>query len=492
MTTIAEPTAIPVEEVRTREPQLPSTRYATLAILGFTLFMLLVLVGGKPHLVRLGYPVLAMAIGVWLYQRGPGGYIMFAWWLWHVTPGFRRIEDYLAGGYDPQNPMSLTPFLVSALAAFSVARRLPELRRLRFIPWGIAASALIYGYFVGLLKLGIMPATHALISWLIPLVFGLYCAVNWRRYPEIESAMRKAFLLGSLVLAIYGINQFLAPPEWDKYWMTNSGMYSVGRAFPYEVRVFSLVNAPLPFATILVAGLFLQLAGRGLKRAIPMALGVAALLLSLVRSVWLAGLVGLVVYLLALPRRTLRPMVISTLVAIGVVVLAPAFLPEEMAGPTKRIVTERLLTFTNLKHDVSYKDRASFLQNISQTVLREPFGHGLGSTGVSSTLNGGSGEGIRDFDNGVFAVLYSLGWVAGAIYLASVLAMVLLGMPRREQRDDYTAKAARAVGVTSLVLAFGGNVFEGVSGACLWGFAGLLVASHQWRAMHGDGQEAGT
>jgi hypothetical protein len=266
-------------------------------------------------------------------------------------------------------------------------------------------------------------------------------------------------------------------------------MYSVGRAFPYEVRVFSLVNAPLPFATILVAGLFLQLAGRGLRRAIPLALGVAALLLSLVRSVWLAGLVGLVVYLFALPRRTLRPMIISTLLALGVVLIAPAFLPEEMAGPTKRIVTERLLTFTNLKQDVSYKDRASFLQNVSQTVLREPFGHGLGSTGVSSTLSGGSGDGIRDFDNGVFAVLYSLGWVAGAIYLASVLAMVVLGMPRREQREDYTAKAARAVGVTSIFLAFGGNVFEGVSGACLWGFAGLLVAAHQWRSVHGESGE---
>ncbi|HSB55061.1 MAG TPA: O-antigen ligase family protein, partial [Gemmatimonadales bacterium] len=259
--------------------------------------------------------------------------------------------------------------------------------------------------------------------------------------------------------------------------------------FPYEVRVFSLVNAPLPFATILVAGLFLQLAGRGIKRAIPLALGVGALLLSLVRSVWLAGLVGLMVYLLALPRRTLRPMVLSALLAVGFVVIAPVFLPEEMAGPTVKIVHDRLLTFTDLRHDVSYKDRASFLQNVSETVLREPFGHGLGSTGVSSTLSSTGGDSIRDFDNGVFAVLYSLGWVAGAVFLSAVLCTVLLGLPRRERNDDYTAKAARAVGVTSLFLAFGGNVFEGVSAACLWGFAGLLVAAHQWQAANHDPEE---
>jgi O-antigen ligase/polysaccharide polymerase Wzy-like membrane protein len=488
MTTVVSPAPIAAEEEPLAAAE-PRTTQASFVILGFTLLMLLMLAVGKAHMVRLAYPMLALGLAAWLYVRGPGGYIMFAWWLWHVTPGIRRIEDYLAGGYDPQNPMSLTPFLVSALAFFGVLRRLPELRRLRFLPWGIAALALIYGYFVGLLRLGLMPATHALISWLIPLAFGLYCAVNWRRYPEVETAMRRAFLLGSVVLAIYGINQFMDPPEWDKYWMTNSGMYSVGRAFPYEVRVFSLVNAPLPFATILVAGLFLQLTGRGIRRAVPLALGVGALLLSLVRSVWVAGLVGLFVYLFSLPRRTLRPMVISGLVAIGVVMLAPVFLPDQIAGPTVRIVHDRLLTFTDLKHDVSYKDRASFLQNVSETVLREPFGHGLGSTGVSSTLGSGGGDSIRDFDNGVFAVFYSLGWVAGAVFLAAVLCTVLLGLPRREQNDDYTAKAARAVAVTSVFLAFGGNVFEGVSAACLWGFAGLLVAAHQWQAVNHDPEE---
>ncbi len=448
-------------------------------IVMFAVVIAVLLLADRPGIVRLAYPAGALAIGTWLYLRGPGGYMEFTWWLWHFSPGVRRIVDYQLGGWDPQNPMSLTPFLVSALALAGVLRRLPELRRLRFLPWGVAAVAVLYGYFLGLLRVGPMPATHALITWLVPLAFGLYIAVNWRQYHEAQAAMRRAFLIGSLVLAVYGIAQFVDPPAWDRIWMVSSGMYSVGRAFPYEVRVFSLVNAPLPFATILVAGLFIALSGHGLWRVASLTLGSIALLLSLVRSVWLAGLIGLLVYLAALPSRAARPLIAAGMLTLGAIGLVSLAVPDDIAGPTVVIVRDRLLTFKDISHDVSFKDRASFLDDIARVVVEEPLGHGLGSTGVSSTLGGG--DGIRDFDNGILAVLYCLGWVAGGAFLAAALSVILLGMPRREPIEDVTAKAARAVAVTSLILAVGANVFEGVSAAVLWGFAGLVVASHQWQ-----------
>ena len=470
---------------------IPRTAPVTLLIVGFGLLITAMILAGRSGLVRLAYPLGAVAIGAWLYRRGPGGYIEFSWWLWHVSPGIRRIVDYRLGAYDPQNPMSLTPFLVSGLALFGVLQRLPELRRTRMVPWAVAAVAVLYGYFVGFLRVGPMAATHALITWMVPLIFGLYCALSWRRYPEAEAGMRRAFMWGSLVLAVYGIFQFLFPPEWDRFWMVSSGMYSVGRAFPYEVRVFSLVNAPLPFATILVAGLFLQLAGHGLGRAGSLALGSIALLLSLVRSVWLAGVIGLLVYLAALPRKSVKPMLVAAMLTIVSMAVVPFVVPERIAGPSIRIVQDRLLTFTDLSHDISYKDRASFLGSITDVVLNEPLGHGLGSTGVSSTLGGGSVASIRDFDNGIFAVLYSLGWVAGVAFLIAVISIVVLSLPRREALYDSTAKAARAVAFASLILAFGANVFEGVSAAVLWSFAGLVVAAHRWTGSIHDHEEAG-
>jgi hypothetical protein len=456
-------------------------------IFGFALFIALLILAGRANLARVLYPAGAVVLGVLMYWRGPGDYIEFAWWFWHVTPGIRRVVDYRLGAYDPTNPMSLTPFLVSGIALFGVMRRLPELKRKQFIPWAVAGLAILYGYFVGFLRVGPLAATHALITWLVPLGFGLYCGLSWRRYPEAEEGMRRAFYWGSLVLAVYGVFQFLFPPEWDRFWMVSSGMYSVGRAFPYEVRVFSLVNAPLPFATILVAGLFIALAGKGFLRVISLSLGAVALLLSLVRSVWLAGAVGFIVYIMALPRRLVRPMVIATVITVAAVGMIPFVVPESIAGPSIRIVQDRLLTFTDLKHDVSYKDRASFLDNISGSVLDEPLGHGIGSTGVSSTLGGAAGgDTIRDFDNGIFAVLYSLGWFAGSAFLVAVTAIVIMSLPRRERIWDTTVKAGRAVAVTSLILAFGANVFEGVSAAVLWSFAGLVVAAHLWTGSSDD------
>lgn len=452
---------------------------AWLPVVGFAVVIAALLITGRAGPVKLLFPLGGLAVGIFLFLKGPAPYIAYGWLLWQVAPGIRRIVDYQLGGWDPQNPMSLTPFLVSSLGLVGVLRRLPELRHYRLAPWLVAIVCIGYGYFSGILQLGVMPATHALVSWLVPLGFGLYCAVEWRRYPELRSAFRFAFLLGTGILGCYGIFQFIDPPMWDRHWMISSGMYSVGRAFPYEVRVFSLVNAPLPFATILVAGLMIALSTRGVGRILLLVAGTMALLLSLVRSVWLAGLLGVLVYVASVPLRTTRKVIAPLLVTAAAILAAPLLAPPEISQPTMRIVQDRFLTLSSIQSDVSFRDRTSFLSRISNVVLESPAGRGLGSTGVSSTLDE-SGEGIRDFDNGVFAALYSLGWMGGAGILLSVLTAIALTFKRREPGDDLLAKAARGVAVTSIALSLGGNVLEGVSGAVLWGFLGVLTASHRY------------
>jgi hypothetical protein len=467
----------------------PRPRPAWPIVTAFALLVVALLAMGQAGLVRYLFPVGAFAVAALLFRLGPAPYLEFAWWLWHISPGVRRYVDYQLGGWDQQSIMSLTPFLVSSIAIFGVLRRIPELKRRIFIPWVVAIACVLYGSFLGVLRVGLMPATHATIAWFVPLMFGLYTALEWRRYPDLQAAMRRAFLYGSIVLAIYGCYQFVNPPMWDRVWMVSSGMYSVGRAFPFEVRVFSLVNAPLPFATILVAGLFMALSGRGLSRVFSLSIGAIALLLSLVRSVWLAGIVGFLVYLMSVPVRAARRFVFAGVCSMLIMALVPFVVPRDISEPTLKILEKRFLTFTEIDQDVSYKDRASFLDNISGVVLNEPQGYGLGSTGVSSTL-AGAGDGIRDFDNGIFAVLYSLGWFGGVGLLATTIAILLTVLPRRESIDDTMAKSARAIAVTSLVLTLGSNTFEGVSGAILWASLGLVVASHQWHQATGyTGQE---
>lgn len=482
MTAVTSPVAISADELTLVDA--PRHRPAWPIILAFCLLMVGLLAVGQAHLARYAYPVGALGVAAILYRLGPAPYLEFIWWLWHVSPGVRRYVDYQLGGWDQQSIMSLTPFLASSIAFVGVLRRLPELKRPIFMPWLAAIACVVYGSFLGILRVGLMPAAHATISWLIPLMLGVYTALEWRKYPDMQASMKRAFLYGSIVLALYGCYQFVNPPMWDRVWMVSSGMYSVGRAFPFEVRVFSLVNAPLPFATILVAGLFIALSSRGMSRVISLSIGTIALLLSLVRSVWLAGLVGFLVYLMSVPVKAAKKFVFAGALSILVMGIVPLFVPEDIMTPTYNILEKRFLTFTDIGQDVSYKDRASFLDNITGVVLDEPQGYGLGSTGVSSTL-AGAGDGIRDFDNGIFAVLYSLGWFGGVGLLAATFGILVTILPRRESIDDTMAKSARAVAVTSLVLTLGSNVYEGVSAAILWGSLGLVVASHQWHAATG-------
>ena len=459
----------------------PRRRPAWPLVVGFALFIVVLLAVGQAAIVRYLFPVGALAVAAMLYRLGPAPYLEFAWWLWQISPGIRRYVDYQLGGWEAQSPMSLTPFLVSSIAIFGALRRLPELHRRSFLPWIAAALCILYGTFVGMLRVGLTPAIHGTIAWFIPFSLGLYTALEWRRYPDIQAAMRRAFLYGSILLAIYGCYQFINPLIWDRVWMVSSGMYSVGRAFPFEVRVFSMVNSPLNFATILVAGLFIALSSRGLARVLSLSIGAIALLLSLVRSVWIAGVLGFLVYLYSVPVRAARRFLMAGALSLLVIGMVPLFVPEDIMGPTWTLLEKRFLTFTDLGQDVSYKDRASFLDNISTVVVESPQGYGLGSTGVSSTL-ADAGDGIRDFDNGVFAVLYSLGWFGGVGLFASAIAIMISIVPRRETVDDTMAKAARAVAFTSLILMAGSNVFEGVNAAILWGALGLVVASHLWHA----------
>jgi hypothetical protein len=159
-----------------------------------------------------------------------------------------------------------------------------------------------------------------------------------------------------------------------------------------------------------------------------------------------------------------------------VVGISPWLAPQSIRKPTIEILDRRLSTFTDLSRDVSFQDRASFLDQIAEVVADNPWGHGLGATGVSSQLMAG-GSGIRDFDNGVFAVLYSLGWVAGSGLLLAALAVVLQLFRRTAGRPDPLVGAGRAIGAAVLAMSLGSNVFEGATAAVFWCFAGLTIAS---------------
>ena len=112
---------------------------------------------------------------------------------------------------------------------------------------------------VGLL---VGPSTAALeiLNWFLPLCFGWYIATRADDVHRIEAAAASTFIAGAFVTGLYGMYQFVSPPLWDINWMQRSGMTTIGRPVPFEVRVFGTMHSPGILASFLVIPLVLWLA----------------------------------------------------------------------------------------------------------------------------------------------------------------------------------------------------------------------------------------
>jgi hypothetical protein len=438
--------------------------------------------GVAAHLASLleyAFPISALVAAALLFRSAPASYMCFAWWIWFLTPGLRRYLDYW-NGWSLVTPIALTPYLVSGVALFSVARHLPKLRRMSLAPFALLLGGVAYGWIVGVSRLGFLAGTYGTISWLVPVGFGLHIATASQKRSAYLDGIQQAFLWGLLVVSLYALFQYVAPPAWDIYWMANAPMFSIGQPMPYQVRVFSTLNSPGPFAVVLAVGLLLLLANRSVWRWPIGTLGVVALLLTLVRGVWVCWLVGLAVYIAYLPWRT-KWRLAAVLAIAGLAVTLLVF------DPSFESVRTRVLTLTDLANDRSLSERVSLVSRIVQVIVTTPFGGGLGATGVSVSLQNAP-SGIRDFDNGILETLYSLGWVFGGVFLFGTAWLLLRGLGRGESSDDRLTKAVRASAVCIAATAGTGDAFSSVSGMLLWTCLGLLasgqvVRERAWRAV---------
>jgi len=239
--------------------------------------------------------------------------------------------------------------------------------------------------------------------------------------------------------------------------------------------VFSTLNAPGPFAVMMMAGLLLLFSERGVLRWLAAGPGYAAFLLSLVRSAWCGWMVG-VFFLLVRTRgpRRLR------LLAAGIVFLG-ALLPFIAVGPVAQIVNARFQTFGSLGTDVSLKARISVYEQVLPDSALNFLGEGLGSTGVASGL-ASSGVPQGGYDSGIINIFITLGSV-GAVFYAFGMAMLFASaFPRRRPPGGFLVTVySVAISVLAQLAFFSAHV--GVTGMLLWGFLGLTLAG-QMHARH--------
>ena len=440
-----------------------------LLMAAFPAFTLVAVWAGQGSVLKYAYPAGALVVGLVLYREHRALYLGYVWWLWFLTPLVRRLIDYRVG-YDSINPVLTAPLLVSGLCLWSLFLHLPKLTRRSLVGLLPILVSLLYAYPLGIRSTGLQAATFSLLQWLVPVALGFHLATDVQRYPEYRATTRLAFTWAALLLGLYGVWQFISPQPWDSYWMMNADMTTIGRPLPLEVRVFSTLNSPTPFAMVMLVGLLMLLSERTVVHVLVGVPAYLAFLFSLVRTAWGGWVIGVWVYASYLRS----PARIRLAVSVGTLAL---LVGAVTATPLGSRIERRFATFTGLSEDKSLEVREATAGEIARSILEDPLGRGLGATGSARRLASGA---TQTFDNGLLNLFFSLGWVGGLLYLGGTLAMMTGLIRRFEPRQDPIPKVARAVGFATFAALLSLNTLIGVSGAMFWGLLGLSVGGKSW------------
>lgn len=432
---------------------------AWMAILGLLLITTLCLVAGLGKVLNIIFPAGALAVGIFLYLRYPILYVGFTWWVFFLTPFIRRVSDFRSGFTDP-SPMLLAPPLVAMVTLITFYRNLPKAREQGGLPFILSAMGVFYGFLVGLINGLPVPAIVSIMNWLSPIVFGFHLFVNWRDYPSYRQNIQRAFLWCVLVTASYGVYQYLVAPEWDRFWLIQTKLYtSMGKPEPLGLRVWSTMNAPLQFGIVMLAGNILLFIGQGTLRIPALAVGILSVLLTSVRTVW-GGFIVALITLLASLKGGSQMRLIAFIITIFICIL-----PLSTIEPFAQVIQSRITSLSNVKDDQSAKDRTELYGRTLNLALSEVIGKGNGT--------------LQPIDSGIIELLLTLGWMGAIPYLGGLLLSFYSLFQGSKPKSDPFASAARAIVIGFLPMLAGSNVIIAISGMVFWGFLGIGMAANK-------------
>jgi putative inorganic carbon (HCO3(-)) transporter len=407
--------------------------------------------------------------------------------LWAVMPEVRRLIDWRIG-FNSIAVASIVPLIALIPFAAVVLYRGDHAKYRRSIAlcaW-LWAGGFGYAFIVGLAAGNGLAAIYSTMNFVLPMFFGLWVATLDVAPEALSDRVAAIALWIATALALYAVFQYVALPDWDKAWMQNAQILSIGIPVPFQFRPFSTLNAPGPFADFLVAVLLLNLPR--LKRPswlqlVQIMLVVGVLVLTMVRTAWLAAVVGVFAYLLMSPNRAKNLAIFSLVGAVCALLVlnAGVLLGNDQAGSD---LTRRFQTLGDLQNDSSYNVRQAYFGDTLQTALSQPTGGGLGLLGTAAKL--GSSQAVVDFDNGYIARLTEMGYFGTACYLATLAAALVLSWRywdgARRRGSSREAAFGAAVFALQLTLAFGDtssdhhNQFMGIF---FWLSLALICTRHE-------------
>jgi hypothetical protein len=438
-------------------------------IIALFVLVTVTMVAGTPQLLRYTFPLGALGVAGWLYFKAPVFYIGFTYWLWFLTPFLTRVVDYRTS-FDEQRLMQVASFLATLLTIHMFVKELPRSLRQGGLPFILAAIAVVYGAFIGLVQTSPVSVARGLLDWLTPILWGFYLFTQWRDYPAYRQVIQKTFLWGVLITGGYGVYQYWVAPEWDRLWIESTGLLTSGKPEPFGIRVWSTMASPGPFAVTMMAGLMLLFSGQGWLRIPAAAVGYLSFLLSLVRSAWGGWAIALFTLVISL-RSKFQIRLITTLV-IMVLCVAPLTTIEPIAGT----INSRLQSVTDLGGDRSAIQRQEIYRERFTVALSNALGNGVGNTFVVSK-DGQISKVV--IDSGILDFFFTLGWLGGMFYLGGIL-MLLYELFYSTAIADPFFSVARAISVGCLATLPYGSGMLASDGVILWGFIGISMAAKKY------------
>ncbi|BDI14526.1 hypothetical protein ANSO36C_03280 [Nostoc cf. commune SO-36] len=443
-----------------------------MAIAGFILLTVVCYFAGATAALRLIYPVTALIVAIFLYLRHPILYISFTWWIWFLTPLATRLVDYRVG-WDATRQMLIAPYLVVFITIATFLRHFPRASRQGGLPFVLAFIGVFYGFLVGLIYNPPVPVARGLLDWLSPIIFAFHLFSNWRDYPSYRQNIQRTFLWCVLILGTYGIYQFVVAPEWDRYWLIQSKLFtSSGNPAPFEMRVWSTLHSVGPFGSVMQAGLLLLFTSSASLILPASAVGYLSFLLTQARTNWGGWLFGIILIIGSVKTR-----IQMRLITI-IVVMAICVVPLTTIEPISGVVAARLETFSNLEDDNSFKDRSGSYDRNLGLALSNGLGNGLGNIWKVNEKTGQIE--VVVIDSGILDMFFTLGWFGAIFYMGGLILLIISVSGYGEGRFDSFISAARAIGISSAAQLIIGSGMLSVAGMILWGFLAMAMAGHKY------------
>lgn len=394
-------------------------------------------------------------------------------WVTVFNRGIRRYVDWMQGSFNPLSPISLTPLIVSALLFLIVVQRFsefpPHVRRIM----QLFGAALGIAFLVGLASNG-LAAVYTLAEYVTPIsVIGI--AVLTAGDERILDRWLHTVGWAAMTASAYGWYQYYTIPAWDAFWVRAVGMEGyLGYLRPTEMTVFSTMSERGPFGSFLAAAvtpMILAKRWRNFTGWAGVILLLSTMLLTYVRTAIITIVLTAILYpILNRGKGSLKMVVAVCVAGIGINLVLSLL-------PSSEKIDNRVGSIQTITDDGSFQGRILIAIDGVQSVLTNPIGSGLGSTGLAGRVNTGTSESTAVIgDNGYLEILLTFGWLGSAAFF---YALVLMWTNARhaEKLGFQTESIAvfKALFVTGAVVLMVGNWFASSGSLVFAMFAGFAL-----------------